>query len=100
MWFQKSAEQGNVNAQGTLGLCYESGWWGVSQNQVEAMKWFRMAAEQGNYGRSVPRLCYEQGQGVAQDYGEAVNWWRGIAEEGTAMTNATLGTTTPMDKVF
>ena len=42
-----AAEQGDVKAQTTLGLFYSNGR-GVTQSDVEATKWFRRAAEQGD----------------------------------------------------
>ena len=42
-----SAEQGFANAQFNLGVMYDAGE-GVPQNYTEAVRWFRMAAEQGN----------------------------------------------------
>jgi TPR repeat protein len=44
--YRKAAEQGNVNAQFWLGLMYRCGK-GVQKDDVEAAKWFCMAAEQG-----------------------------------------------------
>lgn len=42
-WYQKAAEQGDADAQATMGLEY------TCENQYEeALKWYRMAAEQGN----------------------------------------------------
>ena len=41
------AEQGNAKAQYNVGLMYDKGW-GVPKNDAEAVKWYRMAAEQGN----------------------------------------------------
>ncbi len=41
------AAQGDANAQNTLGEMYEKGK-GVTQNNAEAVKWYRKAAEQGN----------------------------------------------------
>ena len=40
-------EQGNVDAQLNLGDIYASGD-GVPENLAEAVKWFRLAAEQGH----------------------------------------------------
>ena len=40
------AEKGDASAQVTLGLMYEYGR-GVAKNDVEAVKWYRKAAEQG-----------------------------------------------------
>ena len=46
-WFRLSAEQGNADAQGNLGLIYVTGQ-GVTQDFKEAAKWYRLAAVQGN----------------------------------------------------
>lgn len=42
------AKQGDVDAQFILGFMYANGK-GVSQNDMEAVKWFKKAAEQGLY---------------------------------------------------
>ncbi|HHF6559516.1 TPA: tetratricopeptide repeat protein, partial [Haemophilus influenzae] len=41
------AEQGDANVQFNLGVMYAEGQ-GVKQDDVEAVKWFRKAAEQGH----------------------------------------------------
>ena len=41
------AEQGNANAQYSLGVLYETGE-GVAQDYKTAVKWYTLAAEQGN----------------------------------------------------
>jgi TPR repeat protein len=43
----KLAEEGDAKAQFTLGTLYSNGK-GVPQDDAEAARWFRMAAEQGN----------------------------------------------------
>ena len=40
------AERGNAQAQFNLGMMYENGQ-GVRQDDAEAVKWYRLAAEQG-----------------------------------------------------
>ena len=40
------AEKGDVEAQVTLGMMYDNGWY-VAENKAEAFKWFLRAAEQG-----------------------------------------------------
>jgi TPR repeat protein len=44
-WFLKAAEKGHSRSQSYLGVLYESGH-GVPQSDSEAVKWYRMAAEQ------------------------------------------------------
>lgn len=46
-WYRKAAEQGNAEAQYSLGDCYMAGI-GVTKDATEAVKWFHKAAEQGN----------------------------------------------------
>jgi TPR repeat protein len=48
----------------------------VTQNHVEAAKWYRKAAEQ-NYAPAQFNLgrCYAKGEGVKQDYVEACAWY-------------------------
>ena len=41
------AEQGVDVAQTTLGIMYERGLGGLAQDDAEAVKWYRKAAEQG-----------------------------------------------------
>jgi hypothetical protein len=41
------AKQGNISAQLNLGVMYERGQ-GVAKDYAEALKWYRLAAEQGN----------------------------------------------------
>lgn len=42
-WYQKAAEQGDADAQATMGLEYT-----CEQQYEEALKWYRLAAAQGN----------------------------------------------------
>jgi hypothetical protein len=44
--FRPLAEQGHIDAQYNVGCMYAVGW-GVTQDNFEAVKWFRRAAEQG-----------------------------------------------------
>jgi len=46
-WYQSAAEQGNVQAQGNLGLMYLMGQ-GVPEDFVEAYAWFAVAAARGD----------------------------------------------------
>ena len=51
------AEEGNLEAQNTLGLINDEGS-GVNQDYKEAVKWYRLAAEQGDaYGQFNLGLC-------------------------------------------
>lgn len=46
-WFRDQAERGSAQAQYNLGVCYENGE-GVEKDTSEAMKWYRIASEQGH----------------------------------------------------
>ena len=55
------------------------------------MKWYRLAAEQGNAdGQTNLGVVYATGQGVPQDYQEAVKWCRLAAEQGVAEAQGNL----------
>jgi uncharacterized protein len=74
-----------------IGRIYEDGL-GVPQNYKEAMKWYRLVAEQG-YGdaqQDVGRM-YVDGVGVKQDLKEGVKWYRLAAEQGLAEAQYMLG---------
>jgi uncharacterized protein len=47
MWLTAAAENGEVDAQGTLGIIYERGL-GVSQNNAKAWTWLSIAAQNGS----------------------------------------------------
>ncbi len=46
-WYRKAAEQGNADAQTTLGVMYANGE-GVPEDFIQAHMWFNLAAAQGN----------------------------------------------------
>ena len=58
---------------------------GVRQDEAEAARWYRRAAEQG-HGEAQVNLgvLYEAGLGVRQDYLEAARWYRKALECGSA----------------
>ena len=78
-------------AQSNLGVMYENGR-GVTQNNPEAVKWFRRAAEQGHaMAQNNLGFMYEKGRGVTQNYPEALQWYRRAAEQGHADAQNNLG---------
>ena len=85
------ADTGNPFAQCCRAVCHGKGI-GVPQDEAEAVKWLRKAAEQGNAaGQSRLGTCYAQGMGVPQDEAEAVKWLRKAAEQGFAEAQCALG---------
>ncbi|WP_438957408.1 tetratricopeptide repeat protein [Cognatiyoonia sp.] len=85
------AEAGNAYAQFSLGVMYRNGR-GVLQDDAEAGRWYRLAADQG-YAPAQFNLgnMYRTGQGVLQDYAEAVRLWRLAADQGIADAQTNLG---------
>ncbi len=87
-WFQKAAEQGQVDAQNNLGVMYSNGQ-GVLQDYEQAVEWYRKAAEQGyTSAQNNLGVMYQKGQGVLKDPKQAIKWYRRAAEEGEASAEA------------
>ncbi|WP_051141059.1 tetratricopeptide repeat protein [Azospirillum brasilense] len=65
---------------------------GVSQDDAEAVRWYRLAAEQGDAtAQTNLGWMYDQGRGVPQDDAEAVRWYQRAAAQGSASGRAHLG---------
>jgi TPR repeat protein len=64
----------------------------VPKDDVEAVNWWRKAAEQG-YARAQFSLgvMYDKGTIVPEDDAEAVKWYRKAAQQGVANAQAALG---------
>ena len=94
------AEQGDVDAQFTLGNIYSisqimsANGMGVGPeiDAAEAATWYRLAAEQG-HATAQNNLggMYADGRGVPQDDAEAVRWYRQAAEQREAEAQYNLG---------
>jgi len=80
-------------AQNALADDYFFGRNGRTQDDVEASKWYRKAAEQGNAAaQAYLGLMYELGRGgLRKDEVEAVKWYRKAAEQGNALGQGYLG---------
>jgi len=76
------AKSGDADSEVELGLRYEQGK-GVAKDQVEAVKWYRKAAEQ-NLAEAQYNLGvgYYKGEGVAKDWVEAYRWLLLAARQG------------------
>jgi TPR repeat protein len=79
-----NAENGNAGAQMELGLSRLLGLM-ISQDEIEAVKWFRLAIEQkSSLPNFIPKfipeyimgLVYSNGQGALEDDQEALKWYR------------------------
>ena len=81
----------DVETQFHLGVSYANGL-RVPKDDVEATRWFRMAAEQGNmFAQNALGAHYAAGIGVSEDDAEAVQWWLLAAEQGLALAEFNLG---------
>jgi TPR repeat protein len=106
-WYRKAAEQKGrpfkfvvdrwvvdasiAKAQYALAWHYHTGS-GVVKDMAEAVRWFRLAAEQGHVSaQSDLGWCYQAGSGVAEDKAEAVRWYRLAAEQGHVSAQSNLG---------
>ena len=86
-----AAEQGLALAQHNLGFMYQQGR-GVTQDDREAVRWYRAAAEQGNAkAQTNLGFMYYRGRGVARDDRQALRWYRAAAEQGDAEAQFNLG---------
>jgi TPR repeat protein len=60
---------------------------GVPQDDTEAVKWYRKAAEQGHaVAQSYLGVMYAKGQGVPRDYVQAYKWFTLAAIKGNAQS--------------
>ena len=62
------------------------------QDDVEAVKWYKKAAEQGDVkAQYCLGFCYAQGQGVDKDNTLAAKWSQRAADQGEAASQFILG---------
>jgi hypothetical protein len=65
---------------------------GVARDAVEAVRWYRLAAERGNAdAQNDLAVMYDAGEGVAEDDAEAVRWYRRAAAGGNTSAQYNLG---------
>ncbi|MCH8201934.1 MAG: sel1 repeat family protein [Proteobacteria bacterium] len=79
------AEAGDAEAQYNLGALYSSDGPTVQKNDIKAVKWYRMSAENG-YAEAqvVLGLRYAQGDGIPKNFAKAFMWYGRAAEQGHA----------------
>jgi hypothetical protein len=88
---QPLAAKGDAAAQYNLGVMHEHGQ-GTAQDAKEALRWYRLAAEQGHFRAQFNLgLMYASGKGAAKDDKEAAKWYRKAAERGDARSQFNLG---------
>jgi len=85
------AEAGDASAQRMLGRMYRDGD-GVSLDDLESLRWFKLAAEQGDVSAQLALgQMYDIGLSVEEDDQEAVNWYRAAAAQGNSRAQYLLG---------
>ena len=90
--FREAADQGDANAQTSLGLMYLKGE-GVPENEKEALSLFEKSAAQGDVRGEVNlgRMYAKGKAGLVPDYKVAVSWFDKAAEQGYADAQYSLG---------
>ena len=77
-WFRKAADQGLASGQCAVALHSRHS----LKDQVEAAKWFLLAAEQGHeFCMNEIAYCYRNGIGVEKNDAEADKWYKRLGEE-------------------
>lgn len=83
---QKSAEEGDAEAQYQLGLYY------AFDDDAKSVEYYIKAAEQGHAAAQCNlATCYSGGRGVAQNYQKALQLYSMSAEQGYANAQFYLG---------
>jgi len=73
----------DAEAQFNLGRMYDNGE-GVPEDDKQAVKWYRLAAEQGHAEAQINLgVMYRDGTGVRKDDKEAIKWWQKATEQGS-----------------
>ncbi len=89
---REAAFAGDIIAQTWLGDILMDGEYGQQADPVEAAKWYRKAAKQGDaYAQFCLGACCEDGRGIPLNYEEAVKWFRLAADQGFAYAQFSLG---------
>jgi TPR repeat protein len=98
-WLKKAAIHGDFNSQYRLGHHYS---YGPEQNDYEAAKWYRMAAEntgpieksilwRRSHAKTMLAEFYLAGTGVSESQSDAVKWYRSAAEDNDSAAQLKLG---------
>ena len=82
-WYQKSAEQGNIEAQLHIGLMYSMGE-GVKKDFSKSLYWVKKSAQQGcSEATFILGTMYEAGHGVKKNLAKAIILLKKAAAEGS-----------------
>jgi len=90
-WILKSASQGYVISQYSMGHFYWTGK-GVKKDVTTGIKWIQKAADQGFFkAQNFLGGLYESGQGVEKNLTKAFHWYQQSAEQGNHIAQFKLG---------
>ena len=82
LWRQ-AADKGQVDAEFRLGYALQFGELGLSRDETEAVRWYRLAAAQDSTAAQVNLgAMLLTGAGTVQNGAEALKWYRRAAEHG------------------
>jgi len=85
------AGSGDPRAQFGLGFMYDNGQ-GLPQDDIEALKWYHLAAEQGHSDAQLNLgAMYRNGRGVPENFILAAEWYRIAAKQGHPLAQDNLG---------
>lgn len=80
-WLQLSASHGYPEAQSILGTRYNSGFYGVPQDQAQACKYWKLGADQGcSIGQVMLAGAYEKGHGIERNLQESFRYYKLAAD--------------------
>ncbi|MCQ2079803.1 MAG: AAA family ATPase [archaeon] len=89
-WLMKAADKQHRNAQCQLGWLYHTG--ALGEKDQEAMKWYRLAAEQGDgTAQNNIGVLYESARGVPESPYEAAKWYKRASDSGNAFGMLNMG---------
>jgi TPR repeat protein len=89
---EPSPEPTDPEAQFERGKRFAFGLEGTKKDERAALKWFRLAAEQGHpRAQTQLGMAYQKGRGVRRDFQESIEWMRKAAEQGYAKAQFELG---------
>ena len=87
-----AAHGGDARAQAQLGDAYRVGDQFTERNPVEALRWYGLAAEQGDASaQNNLGSMHLNGIGVPKDAKKAVTWYRKAAKQGLPVAQFNLG---------
>lgn len=105
-WWAKSASQGNVEAVGNLGLCYQLGR-GVQADSLRATDLYKLSINKGNrrlfdnhlewaskgnlFSNVFLAVCYQKGIGTSRDIQKCVQYYKAAANKNSVDAQRELG---------